>query len=140
MDRLVGKIDFSGDCWEWKAQLNAYGYGIFHVSQDARPRQQKAHRVVYEMFVEPVPAGLELDHLCRNRACVNPDHLEPVTTRENLLRGDTITAAHAAAMHCPQGHPYDAANTYISPVGTRRCRRCNGEAQRRYRREKRTAA
>lgn len=96
-------------------------------------RGQQAHRVAYELFVAEIPEGFDLDHLCRNRGCVNPDHLEPVTRRENLLRGETIPARNARITHCPQGHPYDAENTRIRPCGRRRCAACNREAARRWR-------
>lgn len=113
------KVDRSGECWLWTAYTMPNGYGTW--------RQTLAHRVAYELSIGPIPDGLQLDHLCRVRNCVRPDHLEPVTCRENLLRGDTITARCVAATHCPHGHPYDEANTYRSPTnGSRSCRACSG--------------
>ena len=83
-----------------------------------------AHRMIYELLVGPIPDGLEIDHLCRNRGCVNPGHMEPVTHRENLMRGDTVAAANPAKTHCIRGHPYDDENTYR--YGSHRyCRACN---------------
>jgi hypothetical protein len=84
------------------------------------------HRVAYEAYIGPIPDGKQLDHLCRQRACCNPAHLEPVTCRENLLRGDTVTAAEAAATHCKRGHPFDEDNTYVRAdrPGVRGCRAC----------------
>lgn len=95
--RLWRHLDRSGECWVWTGALNT-GYGRVHVGPGRRSAY--GHRVLYEMLVGPVPEGLDLDHLCRNRACCNPDHLEPVTRQENLLRGDTLTAAHAADSDC----------------------------------------
>ncbi len=92
--RRVERTD-SG-CWLWTGALNG-GYGRIHHSPG---RVLYTHRAAYELLVGPVPEGMDLDHLCRNRACCNPDHLEPVTRRENLLRGDTLTAAHAADRPC----------------------------------------
>jgi hypothetical protein len=84
----------------------------------------RAYRITYETLVGPVPNGLELDHLCRVRACVNPGHLEPVTHRVNTLRGETVAARNARATHCPAGHPYDEVNTYADRLGRRSCREC----------------
>ena len=95
-------------CWVWTA-AKTWGYGSFRIGGKGS-LMAKAHRVAYELLVGPVPDGLDLDHLCRNRACVNPAHLEPVTRQTNLLRGHGLTAAHASATHCPQGHPYDLMN------------------------------
>lgn len=121
-----------GPCWQWTAAKFSNGYGLFNVSS-VRGREVRAlaHRVAYLLLVGPIPQGLEPDHLCRNRPCVKsiadergPAHLELVTRRENLLRGDTIPARHAAKTHCPKGHPYDEANTYRGSRGERRCRAC----------------
>lgn len=85
MERFWSKVDASGDCWEWTAGVNNRGYGYFHVAVGQSP--VGAHRFAYEQLVGPIPDGLVIDHLCRNPPCVNPDHLEPVRFRENLMRG-----------------------------------------------------
>lgn len=112
-----------GPCWIWIAGLT-HGYGV--IGKGGRGAGQiKAHQFTYRLFVGPVPAGMELDHLCRVRACCNPSHLEPVSHRENTLRGTGNSARAALATHCPQGHPYDDANTYVVPKsGHRQCRTC----------------
>lgn len=134
-ERFWSKVDTSGDCWVWLAGRSSGGYGKFRLS---RPRRMvSAHRFSYEQVVRPIPEGLTLDHLCRNRACVNPAHLEPVSHRENILRGETLAAAQVARTHCPKGHPYDAENTYRAG-GKRYCREC-GRAEGRARRAKAAA-
>ncbi|MFJ3170616.1 HNH endonuclease signature motif containing protein [Streptomyces roseus] len=107
-------------CWIWTAGLSPDGYGKF----SSGGRYVRAHRLAYSTLIGPIPPGLHLDHLCRVRRCVNPAHLEPVTHRENILRGATLPAANAAKTHCPQGHAYDEANTHREPDGRRRCRIC----------------
>jgi hypothetical protein len=125
--RFWAKVDKTGDCWIWMGSLTDAGYGTFTVS---RSKRGLAHRFAYELLVGPIPSGLELDHLCRRPACVSPAHLEPVTHRENLLRGRTIVAWNAVKTECIRGHPFDAANTYIEPKGKRRCRTCHREDER----------
>lgn len=99
------------DCWLWTARQNGKGYGMFG--------NACAHRVSYELIIGPIPLGLQIDHLCRVRACVNPAHLEPVTPAENTRR------ALALITHCPQGHAYNVANTYWrTNTAGRKCRVC----------------
>ena len=121
IDRFMEKVrlDESG-CGLWTSVTTWANYGRFKVNG----RFVQAHRWAYEYFKGPIPPGLQLDHLCRNRNCVNPAHLEPVTNRENLLRGDTLSARNTAKTHCPQGHPYAGDNLYIDPFGKRQCRTC----------------
>lgn len=109
-----------GPCWLWTAAQTGGGYGYFRVNG----RSVRAHRFAYELLVGPVPVGLELDHLCRVLACINPDHMEPVTHQVNILRGIGEVARNARKTCCPQGHPYDAENTYWSRRGGRHCRAC----------------
>jgi hypothetical protein len=130
VDRFWSKVDRSGgdeSCWLWTASTTPAGYGQFRVG--AAP--QYAHRLSWVAANGPVPDGLELDHLCRVRRCVNPRHLEPVTTKENSLRGQSFAAINARKTHCPQGHPYDEANTIRSKSGARLCRACKHERDRR---------
>jgi hypothetical protein len=91
------------------------------------------HRVVYEHLRGPIPKGRDLDHLCRNHGCCNPDHLDPVTEQENLLRGETLAAANAVKTHCPRGHAYSGENLILRSNGRRACRECAQEHSRRYR-------
>lgn len=122
-----------GPCWPWLASLYQNGYGQFF-RRHGHPTH--AHIVAYELMIGSVPDGLVLDHLCHNgsgcqeddlcphRRCVNPAHLEPVTHRTNLLRGETITARNTAKTHCPARHPYDAENTGRNKDNSRYCREC----------------
>lgn len=123
---LVGTTDPNG-CQEWTGYRDALGYGYF--------RRWAAYRWAYEYAKGAIPAGYEIDHLCRNPACVNPEHLEAVTHRTNMRRAPHI-AEQLARTHCPAGHPYTEANTY-SYGGRRWCRVCTAQKQRRYQQRKR---
>jgi hypothetical protein len=128
------KVDKTETCWIWRAALNDHGYGIFRRSNHTNIR---SHRWAWEQVNGLVPNGLELDHLCRNRACCNPSHLEAVTHLTNSSRsqpGGRVWRSHIT--HCPQGHPYDAANTYRHKRG-RACKACRNERLRAYRARKR---
>jgi len=116
-------------CWEWRASRTKAGYGRFRIgSVTQRTRTMLlAHRLAYEALVGALPNGYECDHLCRNRACVNPSHVEPVSHRENCLRGQSAPAHNARKTHCSKGHPFDEVNTYRwkSKPHYRRCRKCD---------------
>jgi hypothetical protein len=107
-------------CWEWTASRFPNGYGQFVAAGE-----QYAHRVAF-LFVaqQTIPARHQLDHLCRNKACVNPDHLEAVTHRVNTLRGDTMPGRNSRKTHCVHGHEFTPENTTLSPYG-RRCKTCD---------------
>ena len=177
-ERFWEKVDKTDTCWLWTAALGVGGYGEFRVTATL---QGKAHRWAWENLVGPIPEGLTIDHLCKIRRCVNPAHMELVTSAENALRGSGPPAENArkthcknghpltestngrrlcrvcrnegirvwsrakraaegkipgrggylaAKTHCPQGHPYDEANTYIRPSGHRICRQCNRDGRR----------
>ena len=111
-------------CWLWIKALDRYGYGQINI----RGRSLRAHRVVFEEAKGPIPAGLVLDHKCRIRSCVNPDHLEPVTVAENLMRGEGPAAQAARKTHCIHGHAFAPENTrvYKNVKGwVRQCRECD---------------
>lgn len=124
--RFVAFVQPSDGCWLWQGTA-AGGYGLFGPNREDKGY---AHRYAWELVHGPIPDGLTLDHLCRTPICVNPWHLEPVTMRENLLRGDGPPARNARMTHCKNGHPFDEANTYVWR-NTRRCRTCCRENGRR---------
>lgn len=122
------RVEWTPGCWPWLGYLQpSAGYGMHG--------RRLAHRVAYELAVGPIPQGLELDHLCRNRGCVNPAHLEPVTHRTNALRGEGVGARNARMSGCPCGRPYD-----LVDGGKRRCRPCRYRQQNAARRARRSAA
>lgn len=127
-ERFWSKVEKTATCWLWRAARDRDGYGAFRIGH----RTVRAHRWAYEQLVGPIPEGLEPDHLCRNHACVNPDHLEPVTHKENLRRG----IRGVLTTHCPHGHAYAGANLYVDPGGHRECRTCRSEQVRRCRARK----
>jgi hypothetical protein len=131
VDRFMSKVmPVPTGCWLWTGGVSKWGYGKFKVEG----RTLAAHRWGYEALVGPVPEGLQIDHRCRVRSCVNPSHLDAVTCRENLLRGDTFQARNAAKTHCPKGHPYSGDNLMLS-AGGRYCRTCTRARSARWRAE-----
>ena len=126
--RFWSKVEKTETCWNWMGWKEPDGYGVFHV----KSLPVRAHRYAYQLTAA-IPDGLVIDHLCRNRGCVNPDHLEPVSSVENLRRSPLAPiVTNPRKTHCPAGHPYDAANTYVNPKGHRSCRICYREAGRRW--------
>ena len=117
-----------GPCWLWTGRTDKRGYGSFRCFNHT----STAHRWAYMLFVGSIADELEVDHLCRITSCVNLSHLEPVTSRENMLRGFSPATANAKATHCPRGHPYDLFNTYLYK-GHRHCVACKRENVRQYR-------
>lgn len=139
-------VSSENGCWIWTGSKDRAGYGRCVLNRRVASalgvsRSQAAHRHCYEILVGPIPEGHDLDHLCRVPACVNPDHLEPVTRSENLRRGKgyggvlsegalpqqakAMAERNRAKTHCPQGHPYDRANTIVQRDGSRKCAECN---------------
>ncbi|MGQ4513709.1 HNH endonuclease [Streptomyces sp. DW26H14] len=126
-DRFWAKVSPTGFCWEWKASIKPNGYGQFGV---ASGRVVYAHRYAYELLVGPISEGADIDHLCRNRACVNPDHLDPVDRRTNLLRSPiTLPGSAARRGACRRGHPWTPDNTRFES-GHRICRSCRNASKR----------
>ena len=122
---LLDRMMIGDGCWHWTGSKSHNGYGKFTFKK----KTITPHRAMYEMMVGSIPDGLQLDHLCRVRDCARPSHLEPVTNRENSLRGVAGLvngAREASKTHCPSGHAYDAGNTWLDKErGARHCRTCN---------------
>jgi hypothetical protein len=105
-------------CWIWIRRTDRYGT-IFH-----NGKSRKAHRVAYELYRGPIPNGMSIDHLCRVTCCVNPDHLEAIPLRENILRGSNPPATNHKKTHCKRGHFLSGNNLYVKPAGERVCKTC----------------
>jgi hypothetical protein len=120
-------VPFCG-CIVWLGPTSQAGYAKIGV--------RLVHRIVWELLNGPIPDGLQIDHLCRVRCCINPDHLEPVTPRVNTLRGNApaiLVARYRSILTCPRGHPYSADNTYVDPRGWRQCIVCQQRRGREHR-------
>lgn len=125
MERFWSKVEKTKSCWEWKNAKTTNGYGFFSING----KMAYAHRVAYELCKGKIPEELILDHLCRNKGCVNPDHLETVTLGENLRRADNqITTINSRKTHCPRGHELKVPNLIYYKT-QRTCRRCHNITQ-----------
>lgn len=131
----VVKGEHPDTCWTWQGGKTTQGYGELMVDG----RMWYAHRLSLHLAGVQLPQDKVVDHKCRNRACVRPDHLELVTNRTNILRGVGAAAVNALKTHCPKNHPYDAVNTWVNKDGERFCRECRREYDRRARSRSRAA-
>ena len=119
LERFWDKVDITNSCWNWEALCNKDGYGRIN----SNGTMLLAHRYIYEILENHIPIGLELDHLCRNRKCVNPNHLDIVTKKENWSRGNSQSAKQSRQTHCKNGHEYSKHGIYLQN-GHRRCIPC----------------
>jgi hypothetical protein len=140
LSRIASRItETDSGCWECGYAKDTSGYPQISVSA----KMQLVHRLTYEAEHGPIPVGLQIDHLCRNRTCCNPAHLEAVTSRENTMRGETIIARNAAVTHCPRGHRYGGDNAFPADLvrgKQRRCRACHLALNNARKRAQRSAA
>lgn len=121
LQRFWARVDKTDTCWLWnRVYKGNSGYGTLSING----KETRAHRFSYETFVGPIPKGMTIDHLCRVRNCVNPEHLEPVTPRENTLRGTAPSAFNKTKTHCKKGHLFAGNNLYVNPRGDRNCKTC----------------
>lgn len=124
------ELDLLEGCWLWKSNINENGYGYFKINY----KNMRAHRVSYQYWNGPISKNYEIDHLCRNRSCVNPQHLEAVTHQENTKRGlqsKPHLNQHVNKTHCKRGHEFNEKNTYVKD-SSRHCRICHKERCRKY--------
>lgn len=128
LNEFIIRFKKDAGCWVWIGSLRPNGYGIFYFNG-----KLTAHRVSYEVFNGPIPDGLVVNHKCRNRRCVNPDHLNTITDKENVLNGVGISVVNAKKTHCKYGHPFNKKNTYIKSDGARACVPCGLTRAKRYR-------
>ena len=129
-ERFWSKVEFTESCWLWRDSHRHLGYGVFWIWKKKRTG---AHRFAYEFCVGPIPEGLTIDHLCRVRHCVRPDHLEPVTHRDNILRGNGPPAINYRKTTCLKGHPLSGENLYLTRTGRRHCKLCQTKRTRAFR-------
>ena len=135
--RLVTAIKVNGGCWEWQQFKDKDGYGQTFVWDGKKSISTRAHRLMYELLVNKIPEDMVIDHLCRNRPCINPAHMEVVTVRTNTLRGFGPGAYNARKTHCKRGHEFTKENT-INTIGStgnrnRNCKLCKAMHLRKYR-------
>lgn len=127
--RFLSKVEKAGSCWNWLGYIEKEGYGACSV----KGVMWKAHRVSFELFKNEIPEGFQIDHLCRNRKCVNPEHLDAVTPKINVLRSNAPTAVNARRTHCRRGHELRGENLHVTTIGGRRCKACHRVVKKRHR-------
>jgi hypothetical protein len=127
--------NLQNSCWLWAGNCKPNGYG--RLWDSVASRYVYAHRLMYENTIGKIPEKLQLDHLCRNTTCINPEHLEPVTQRENIFRGEGVAVKNAAKFHCIRKHSLSGENLIIEKRGGRKCRKCARDYAREYYHSKR---
>lgn len=123
IDRFWSKVEKTSSCWIWKGNVGSNGYGQFGYNY----KVVSSHRLAYQLTKGEIPEGMELDHLCKNTLCVNPEHLEIVNRRENTLRSSNFAAVNARKTHCIRGHEFTSKNTIVLANRGRSCRTCQNE-------------
>lgn len=131
LEHKITRIPFSG-CWLWTGGTNGKGYGIYYTTRGSN-KYIVLHRAFYMYYKGEIPDGLCLDHLCRVKCCVNPDHLEAVTVGENTMRGIGFAPMNAKKTHCAKGHEYSATNTHHRLTGGRECKQCKTDWEKAFR-------
>lgn len=126
------RVNISDGCWNWCGRISNSGYGQFSWLSHVGRLNGYSHRISWELLRERIPDGLTIDHLCRNKHCVNPAHLEPVTGRVNNLRGDNPPAQNARRTHCKYGHEFSGDNLWVNSHGYRTCRACKRRLRAKY--------
>jgi len=122
LKRFWDKVETTNSCWNWKGCLNNAGYGMFRVNG----KNYSPHRFSFETFIHKIPENMIIDHLCKNRSCVNPAHLDFVTNQENIRRGKNYQSKQT---HCKRGHEFNAINSRLSIDGKRVCKICRNDNQ-----------
>ncbi len=118
------KLRRDSKCITWTGYRGSGGYATIIITRKRKAKAHMVHRIIYEATIGKIPCGLEIDHLCRNRACVNPVHMRVVTSRENTLCGMSPSAINARKTHCIRGHALTGDNLYVRPNGKRNCMIC----------------
>lgn len=139
MERFWSRVRRTDGCWIWEGSIHPLGYGRFYLDG----KMQKAHRAAYQLAKGPIPEGAHILHSCDNPPCVNPAHLRAGSHSDNMrdmVNKGRANRPESKKTHCPQGHPYDSENTYVTPIGHRQCRTCRADAIARLRARPRKAA
>lgn len=125
VEKILARIAINGECWEWSGCITTSGYGTIRINNGESSKMYQSHRVMYSIFKKDIDDGIVIDHICKNRKCVNPEHLREVTMAFNCTENsDSPHAKHKAKTHCVRGHEFSKENTLILKNG-RKCKECS---------------